>query len=297
MSEQVSKQVSKQVDEPVREPVREPVSESVSKPEMKLEVLVSARNQDVSQMLSQMNLPADARVCNQCERYAYEELEDAKGNRILCYHMKERGVGRSRNTLLQRAEAEIVLFSDEDIVYYEGVGEKILQEFARNPKADAILFNMDVCASRATYRSDRVRRVRIYNSGRYPTYSFAMRRSFLHNHNLSFSLLFGGGAAYSNGEDSLFLRDCLREGMKIYTSPLCIGREEERESTWFQGYNEKFFYDRGVLYRFLYGKLAPLLSLRFLLAHKNLYESEVSRKQAFTWMRQGIHHARRLLGK
>ena len=55
----------------------------------------------------------------------------------------------------------------------------------------------------------------------------------------------------------------------IIAVPVTIGREEPRPSTWFNGYNEKFFYDRGVLYVPLYGKLAKPLALRWLLAHKN----------------------------
>ena len=38
-----------------------------------------------------------------------------------------------------------------------------------------------------------------------------------------------------------------------------------RPSTWFHGYDERFFHDRGVLYRALYGPLAGLMGLRFLL--------------------------------
>ncbi len=54
----------------------------------------------------------------------------------------------------------------------------------------------------------------------------------------------------------------------MYASPVTIGREQEEDSTWFSGYHEKFFYDRGVLYRFLYGHLAGIWALRFLLAHR-----------------------------
>ena len=35
---------------------------------------------------------------------------------------------------------------------------------------------------------------------------FAVRRERLQAANITFSLLFGGGAKYSNGEDSLFLK-------------------------------------------------------------------------------------------
>ncbi len=42
----------------------------------------------------------------------------------------------------------------------------------------------------------------------------------MHKKHVSFSLLFGGGArATAMGEDSLFIRDCIRSGMKVYKTP------------------------------------------------------------------------------
>ena len=41
--------------------------------------------------------------------------------------------------------------------------------------------------------------------------------------------------------------NCLKKGLRIYKTPASIGYERERESTWFKGYNEKFFYDTGAI--------------------------------------------------
>lgn len=108
-----------------------------------------------------------------------------------------------------------------------------------------ILFDMEVPQDRATYHIDTYGRVRWYNCGRYPTYSFAARTEKLHEANVTFSLLFGGGARYSNGEDSLFLAECIRKGLKVYKAPVTIGKENGRPSTWFHGYNENFSMTEG----------------------------------------------------
>ena len=113
----------------------------------------------------------------------------------------------------------------------------------------------------------------------------------MHRKNLSFSLLFGGGARYSNGEDSLFIRDCIKKGMKVYKTPVTIGREQERESTWFSGYHKKFFFDRGVLYVHLYGRLAKPMALQFLLRHRAVMCQEIPMKKAFGIMCDGIREA------
>ena len=149
----------------------------------------------------------------------------------------------------------------------------------------------EVEEERRTYHITERKPVRWYNCGRYGAVSFAVRRESLLRSGITFSLLFGGGAKYSNGEDSLFLTEFIKKGCRVYTAPVTIGREEAGESTWFHGYNEKFFHDRGVLYHYLYGWLEWPLALRFLYAHKGTLCTEVSLQQARQWMRDGIREA------
>ena len=254
---------------------------------MKLQVLVSAVDEKTDTLAERMNLESDALIINQTDHFGYEEYMH-NGRKVQCYSFQEKGVGLSRNNALLRAQADIVLFSDEDIVYDAGYEKRILDAFEAHPEADFFLFNMRVGASRATYYTEKYHRVHIWNAGRYPTYSFAVRREKLHASHITFSLLFGGGARYSNGEDSLFLKDCLQYGLKVYAVPVELGMERERESTWFKGYTDKFFIDRGVLYHFLYGRLAYLMSVRFIAAHGKVMCREIPPKNALALMKKGI---------
>lgn len=254
---------------------------------MKVEVLVSGMNQSMKELAERMNLQSDAVIINQCDRLSLEEITRA-GNQIRFYSFPDRGIGRSRNEAILRAHGDICLFSDEDIVYEPNYEEAVLKEFEQNPKADMILFNIEVARERRTYHITERKRVRFYNCGRYGAVSFAVRRESLLASGVTFSLLFGGGAKYSNGEDSLFLKEFMGKGYRVYTAPVTIGRETAGDSTWFAGYNEKFFHDRGVLYRALYGGLARAMALRFLLAHRDKLCEKVSVKQAYQWMREGI---------
>ncbi|MDE7222415.1 MAG: glycosyltransferase family 2 protein [Acetatifactor sp.] len=255
---------------------------------MTQQLLVAAVISEPQELAEERRIDSDAIIVSQGERYAYEEL-DWNGHSIHYYSMAERGVGLSRNHSLLRASADISLFADEDIIYEPGYEQKVLEAFEEHPEADMLLFNVQAMPGRETYHNDSFGRVHWFNSGRYPTYSFAVRTRRIHQKNITFSLLFGGGARYSNGEDSLFIRDCLRAGMRVYKVPVTIGHEKERESTWFTGYNTKFFYDRGVLYRYLYGHLARLMALRFILAHRESMCQEISWRKAYGLMRQGIH--------
>ncbi len=258
---------------------------------MKVQVLASVMNQSMEAIVEKMNLSSDAIIINQCDSYDYSEMKH-KGRQVRFFSCAERGVGRSRNNGILRADRDICLFSDEDIVYKDRYEAMIIEEFQNNPKADMILFNIDVEESRKTYHITQRKKVSWYNCGRYGAVSFAVRTDKLLKSGVMFSLLFGGGAQYSNGEDSLFLKEFMDKGYKVYTAPVTIGSEIAQESTWFTGYDRKFFFDRGVLYYYLYGKFAPLMSLRFLLAHRSKMCQEITIKKAFQYMCEGKNSAK-----
>lgn len=265
---------------------------------MRVELLVSAVDKDVRKLAKTMQIESDAVIINQVVSggaiCTFDEWKTDEGGHIRAYTMAEKGVGLSRNNALLRANADISLFGDEDIVYKKGYAKTVEEAFDAHPEADMLLFNVDVCEERRTYHIDSFSKVKKTNCGRYPAYSFAIRTQKMHSHNLTFSLLFGGGAKYSNGEDSLFILDALRKGLKVYAVPETIGEEIPRPSTWFNGYNEKFFFDRGVLYHFLYGKMAKLLSYRFILKKKSFMCKEINSKDAYKLMKQGIAEASKL---
>ncbi len=260
---------------------------------MSVQLLISALEKNPAALWEQMHIQSDAVLVNQCDSEGEEETErDGYSFRIVS--MKERGVGLSRNTCLNHATDDIVLFSDDDIVYDPEYTKKVEDAFAANPKADIILFNVRVCEERKTYWNEDVHRVTKLNCGRYPAYSIAAKRESVEKAGVKFSLLFGGGARYSNGEDSLFLTDCIRKGLRIYTTPVVLGEEVSNSSTWFHGFTEKFFYDRGVLFAFLYPHSALLWAFRFVYLKSDIQSGEIGKSNAWKQIRSGIKEGKRL---
>ena len=200
---------------------------------MKVEVLASVMNASLRETVQHMNLQSDAVIINQCDRLGQEEMqisqENGEARTIRFYSFPDRGIGRSRNEAILRARGDICLFSDADIVYEDGYETAILAEFEKNPQADMIIFNIEVEESRRTYHITERKRVHWYNCGRYGAVSFAVRRDSLLASGSTFSLLFGGGAKYSNGEDSLFLTEFIQKGYKVYTAPV-TSAERKRET-------------------------------------------------------------------
>lgn len=228
-----------------------------------LQVLVSTMYQTDHSLLSRMNIQSDAIVVNQCDRNEIEEL-NYLCNKIKWISVKERGVGLSRNTALMRSSADIILFADDDVIYENGYEKTVVEAFEKHPDASIVIFNLrSLNPDRPEYVIKRDHRIHKYNSLKYGACRIAVRRDPILYNNVVFSLLFGGGACYSAGEDNLFINQCLQKGMKVFASPAMIGTVNQTESTWFKGYNEKYYYDRGALFAAMYQKTAIEYMLLF----------------------------------
>lgn len=234
-----------------------------------IQVLVSTMNQTDHSLLSKMNIKTDAIVINQCDRNEIEEFTYL-GHKIKWISINERGVGLSRNNALMRATADIILFADDDVIYEDDYENQIIQAFEFHPDASIITFNLkSLNTDRPEYIVNKDHRLYKYNSLKYGTFRIAVKRTPILYSNIFFSLLFGGGAPFSAGEDNLFITQCLKNGLKGYASSITIGTVEQAESTWFKGYNEKYYYDRGILFAAMYQKTAKLYMFLFELKSLN----------------------------
>ena len=254
---------------------------------MSMTLLVSALNVNPEELIEKMAVKGNAVIVNQCDSDSKREIVKDEG-KIVIIESPTRGVGVNRNLCIDNSFGDIVLFGDDDIVYDEDYVTKVEEEFKKHPEAEMIMFNLSVCDERRTYVNEGFKKLSRFNIGRFPAYSIAVRRDVLINKKIRFSELFGGGAKYSNGEDSLFLRDAFKSGISMYATETHIGSEIPRSSTWFEGYTEKFFFDRGVLFAFLYGKNAWLWRTRFILTKKEMFKGKVDRKKANKLMKAGI---------
>ena len=108
-----------------------------------------------------------------------------------------------------------------------------------------------------------------HNCLRYGAFRIAVRRECLIHNNVWFSLLFGGGAIYQAGEDNLFITDCIQKGIRCMACKERIGVVKQETSTWFKGYNEKYYGDRGALFAALYGKMSYLILCLFEIRKKS----------------------------
>ena len=226
-----------------------------------VQVLVAAMNQNDYMLPEKMNLNSDAIVGNQCNHNSIEEV-DYKGHVIKYLNFAEKGVGLNRNNALMRADADICLFADDDMVYKDDYVKIVQESFRKIPQADVLVFNLQEENSER-YVIKKYGRVWYHNYLRYGTARVAVRLKSIKENGIYFNQCFGGGTEHCHGEDNIFLTDCLKKGLKIYAVPKTIALlTNERESTWNSGYDEKYIRDQGELYRKISRRFWILLCLR-----------------------------------
>lgn len=253
---------------------------------MKIQVLVASMNSD-SSLIEEMNLQTDAVIINQCNENKVEVIEKDNFN-VKFISDANRGVGRSRNLAIINSDADICLIADEDMVYVDGYEKIVRTEFEKNQEADIILFSLEsLNPNRPLYKEVSNHWVGNRNFRKYGACRVAFKRDVILKNNIFFSLMFGGGAKYGSGEDSLFLRECLRNKVKIFASTQKVADVKQDDSSWFTGYNEKYYTDKGALFGAMGAMsslfLIPVMALRA----KETYKDKFSYKQVKNFMMQG----------
>ncbi len=257
---------------------------------MKVQVLASIMNEPknrIKQVIERMHITSDAIIINQCERNDVEEYTLNDTYKIKMLSFQEKGVGLSRNNALMRSDADIVIFADNDVVYVDDYVSMVQEEFEKQKDADMIVFRVPKIEEKAKETTEKNKRVRLYNCLKYGAVRFAVKRESINKKNIYFSLLFGGGTTYGSGEDSIFITECIRKGLKVYHSNKILGYLMPNESTWFKGYNEKFFIDKGALFQCLFPRFSTLMSLQFIMRHKNFTADGINALYALKLMNKG----------
>ena len=228
---------------------------------MTYQLLVSTMHQTDDSLIKEMNIHSDAIIVNQCERYDVQSFQNGD-YKIEQYSFAERGVGLSRNTAFMRSTADIIEFADDDMIFTDTHREDVLKAFQEHPEADGILFAVEsLNPDRPLLGIKKFRRVSKIRALKYGCARVAVRREKVFYNNISFTLLFGGGARYGSGEDTLFLQDCIKAGLKIYESPIKVADVKQDGSTWFTGYNPKYYHDKGASFAAILPKLCYIYAI------------------------------------
>lgn len=229
-----------------------------------LEVLCITMHQKDFLKYSQMNLQTDAVIANQANSNSYAE-QVINGHSVKLITTSTRGTSRNRNIALCHSTAEYVLFSDDDLVFVDGYEQLIRSEFANHPEAEAIKFNLyDISSSRKISMGQikKFEPATRRNMGSSGVWGLVVKRDVLIRNNLFFREDFGPGTKNYCGEDTIFLQKLVSAKIGFFRSPIIIAGIDQTTSSWFEGYNAKYFTVSGKIFAATYPKIAPLLAIR-----------------------------------
>lgn len=168
-----------------------------------------------------------------------------------------RSLTENRNRLLDCSDAEIILFSDNDISYTSEQILNLIDCFESNPDIEFICFKLD--------RDDKNYPLEMFDvaepqRGYFPSScEIAVRKSFINKYNIRFDTRFGLGARYVCFEEMVFVNSLLKKGARGVYLPVVIGRHESRFSTGTRlELKHKVDIARGAAYALILPVSAPL---------------------------------------
>lgn len=232
---------------------------------MKLCVLVTTMNQTDLSLYNKMNLKTDVIIANQCEK---NEIVEAviDGHKVKMVSTDSRGLSKNRNIAYEHRfdDADLYMFSDDDLVYDNEYDRLILYVFDSHPESDAIKFNLkDLSDTRkiAMKSIKKFERATVVNMSSSGVCGVVFKRELLNKLNLRFDEMFGAGTENYCGEDSIFLRQLFKRRIHFYRSPLMIAGIDQSISTWYKGVDEKNLIVRGMVFAKNYPVMCYALSL------------------------------------
>lgn len=267
---------------------------------MKIEVLLAIMNlkdeTEYRNLLKQNNITGKVVAINQVKEKGFN-IENGD-TRIFSY--KEVGASNSRNKLVEKAEGDICIFADNDTVFVDNYEEIIKKEYEKNSEADIIIFFAENQNSNRE-KNKRIGNKKINNLNlmKVRTNEITIKKEILEKikkENLKFDTNFGPGGIFKKGEETIFISELLKMGMKIYSIDKKISTSRNEESTWFTGFNEKFLFDQGAIFYRIYHKLYKILIIQYLVRKYFLYRKNVSIKKAYKEMCAGAKKCKEMYG-
>jgi len=250
---------------------------------MTFQVLLSCMHADGAEMIRRSGLQdVPTLVINQSE--VSQQSTVTSGIHTLI-ESPMRGLSVSRNLAIDNAQADVCLLCDDDEVFRRGLEKTVLDAYETYPDADLIIFKME---NRPTKLGSRPKKLGKYELLRVSSWQISFKLSAVKG-KIRFDTKLGAGTGNGAGEENKFLLDCYKNGLRIYYVPVPIASVAQAQSTWFSGFDKRFFFDRGKTTRYMLGlPTACCYGLHYLLTKYKLYKNDTSPLQAANALLRGI---------
>ena len=256
---------------------------------MEIQYLISTMDRDSISFFENMNIKSNALIINQYGKDKYIHEISRSISNIEVINANERGLSKSRNKALENAQGEICVICDDDVTYTEEASQIILNAYSEFPDADIIVFQL-LNSQGKPYKnySSFPQKINFLKSLKISSVEITFKRNSIQSRNIKFNERFGSGSEFSSGEESIFLKNCLDNDLKIQYVPKVIAKLNDSESSWFNGFNKEYFENKGACYYAISKNLYLLLIMQFVIRKKTLYKENLTMIKAFQYMIKGV---------
>ena len=249
--------------------------------------------EEISSFINKRNIKSGATIINQC----FSEGIKDYGN-YLWIDSTKRGLSNSRNDALNNIDScDIVLISDDDLVYKDDYLDTINKAYEKYPDADIITFLITVAGN----KSDRINSKKPKKHNKKTILSIGsneitFKLNSIKEAKLSFDTRFGlGSGKFISGEENIFLNEALKKGLKLYHYPVIIADHPINDLS--NGHwNEKMIYTKGAFFSDYSGLLSYLFAILFWVMKRSYIDKDIGFKKYMKLWRRGIideHNSRR----
>lgn len=239
-----------------------------------LEILLSCMYEKDYSIILKSNIKTNAVIINQCNENSMAQMNINNNKYVKWINSTERGLSKSRNMAIHNSCADICLVADNDEKFDDDCEQKILKAYEYLPDADIIIFDLH---NKPTKLKPKIYLLKRLEMLRVCSLQITFKRKSIIDNKFIFDVKLGAGTGNGAGEENKFLLDCYDKGKKIYHVPEKIAVMTENESTWFKGFDEDFFYKRGMSTRYILGIwLSCIYGLYYVIFKYNQYKKDIS---------------------
>lgn len=255
----------------------------------KTEILLSCMFlSDSKEMIKRSHITSDTVIINQCDEENYKE-ENICNALIRTFSVTDRGLTKSRNLAISKSQADICIICDDDEIFNEGYEKAVSSAYDALPDADIIIFDM---VDRPLKWGDSIKKLSYIDIMSVSSWQITFRREKLLASGVLFDENMGAGSGNGAEEEFRFLTQCRKAKLRIYHYPFRLASVAQTQSTWFKGFDEEFFVNRGNTTRYIMGLPLSVLYAAYYAFAKRKQLSGMSMLRAFSYTVKGIKENR-----
>lgn len=257
---------------------------------MKIEIIVSTLDNIFDNIDESIKKYKNVTIINQkssSRNIDDKEVKNKKINNLNWIDINQIGLSKSRNYALDLATADYLYLTDDDIVLSPSFEEIVQETIKNNQKVDILAFKVGGIEKEFKKYPSRELNIGFLRSLKLSSVQLVICKDFIQKNKIKYDELFGAGAEYKMGEENIFLFDALKKGAKIKFIPKEIAKVHLNESSWFTGYDRKYFIDRGAIFHRMFGVFSGIYSMIFCVRKQKLYNKNFSIMKAYKYTQIG----------